>query len=83
MANLSISQLALLIELTEVEIAEMKNIIDSATATDQEQDDAGEHSLQLLALSSVLSEMYREQCAQYADKLSYQELIDDIHQRRL
>ena len=80
--NLSISHLALLIELTEVEIAEMKKIIDSLTSSDQEKDDAGEHTMQLMSLSSVLHHLYRDQVFKAEDEMSYDELIDDIHKRR-
>ena len=49
--ELSLSQLALLIELTEVELAEMKKIIEDKNADDDLINDSSEHSLQLLAMT--------------------------------
>lgn len=81
--KLSVSQLALLVEMTEVEIAHMKKIIDSDQSSVQESDAASEHSLQLLSLASTLKELYREQFSAGAGEMSYDELISDIHERRL
>ena len=81
--ELSLSHLSLLIELTEVELAEMKKIIDSPNASDEEVNDSSEHSMQLLSLSSALQTMYKNKWASSDDELSYDKLIDDIHQRRL
>lgn len=81
--TLTTSQIALLIELTEVEIAAMKEIMDDENASDEEADDATEHSLQLLALASSLRDLYRDKCSPQSEDLSYEALIDDIHSRRL
>ncbi len=81
--ELSLSHLSLLIELTEVELAEMKKIIESPDSSDEEIDDSGEHSMQLLSLSSALQTMYKNKWNSDDDELSYDELISDIHQRRL
>ena len=80
--ELSLSQLALLIELTEVELAEMKKIIEDKNADDDLINDSSEHSLQLLALSSTLKTMYKMKWAESEDEMSYELLIDDIHERR-
>lgn len=81
--ELSVSQLAIIIELTEVEIGVMKKIIDEPNSTDEERDDASEHSMQLLALSSTLQEMYKEKYVQGDDEPSYELLVKSIYQRRL
>jgi hypothetical protein len=81
--ELSLSQLALLIELTEVELAEMKKIIEDKNSDDDLINDSSEHSLQLLALSSTLKTMYKIKWAESEDDMSYELLIDDIHERRL
>ena len=81
--ELSLSQLALLIELTEVELAEMKKIIEDKNADADLINDSSEHSLQLLALSSTLKTMYKIKWADSEDEISYELLIDDIHERRL
>ena len=81
--ELSLSQLALLIELTEVELAEMKKIIEDTNSDDDLINDSSEHSLQLLALSSTLKTMYKIKWADSEDEISYELLIDDIHERRL
>lgn len=80
--ELSLSQLALLIELTEVELAEMKKIIEDTNSDDDLINDSSEHSLQLLALSSTLKTMYKMKWAESEDEMSYELLIDDIHERR-
>ena len=80
--SLSITHLALLIEMTEVEIYEMKKVIESNKSTDEEKDDAGEHTVQLLSLSSALQEIYSSQITNSDSAESYDELIDDIHERR-
>jgi len=51
--KLSLSQLSLLIELTEVELAEMKKIIDNPSSSIEAADDAGEHSMQIMCFSSI------------------------------
>ena len=82
--QLSLTQLALLIELTEIEIAQMKGIIDNPESSDAEADDASEHSMQLLALSSTLQTMYKELHGSSHDSdMTYDELITDIHTKRL
>ena len=81
--ELSLSQLGLLIELTEVELAEMKKIIEDTNSDDDLINDSSEHSLQLLALSSTLKTMYKIKWADSEDEISYELLIDDIHERRL
>lgn len=80
--ELSLSQLGLLIELTEVELAEMKKIIEDTNSDDDLINDSSEHSLQLLALSSTLKTMYKMKWAESEDEMSYELLIDDIHERR-
>ena len=81
--ELSLSQLGLLIELTEVELAEMKKNIEDTNSNDDLINDSSEHSLQLLALSSTLKTMYKIKWADSEDEISYELLIDDIHERRL
>lgn len=81
--ELSLSHLSLLIELTEVELAEMKKVIENPNASDEEVNDSSEHSMQLLSLSSALQTMYKNKWESSADDFNYDELIADIHQRRL
>jgi hypothetical protein len=80
--ELSLSQLGLLIELTEVELAEMKKNIEDTNSNDDLINDSSEHSLQLLALSSTLKTMYKIKWVESEDEMSYELLIDDIHERR-
>lgn len=80
---LSLSQLTLIIEMTEVEMAETRKIIVSPSSSKKQMNDAGEHALQLLALSSTLQQLYREQFHPGDNALPYDKLITDIHQRRL
>jgi len=81
--ELSLSQLSLLVELTEVELAEMKKITDAPSSTEEEADDAGEHSMQMLALASALQALYKEKWSASDEEKNYEELIKDIHSRRL
>ncbi len=81
--ELSLSHLSLLIELTEVELADMKKIIENPDSSSKEADDSSEHSMQLLSISSVLQTMYKNKWSSLNDELSYSALIDDIYQRRL
>ena len=80
--ELSLSQLGLLIELTEVELAEMKKIIEDKNADDDLINDSSEHSLQLLALSSTLKTMYKIKWSELEGAMSYELLIDGIHEQR-
>lgn len=44
--------------------------------------DSSEHSLQLLTLSSTLKTMYRIKWPESEGEMSYELLIDDLHERR-
>ena len=81
--ELSLAQLSLLIELTEVELAEMKKNIENPNSSSEFADDCSEHSLQLLSLSSSLQTMYKNKWSSSEDEISYDLLINDIHERRL
>jgi hypothetical protein len=80
--ELSLSHLSLLIELTENEISAMKDIIDNPKSSEEEINDSGEHSMQLLSLASALAELYKEKWSSNCEQPGYKELINDIEQRR-
>ena len=90
--ELTIDQLALLIELTEVELIQMKKIIDDEQSSEREADDASEHTMQLIPLSSSLKKMYENSVVKQKnidvqnnyssdEEATYEELIADIHSR--
>ncbi len=78
--ELSLSHLSMLIELTERQFFSLKNIIDNESSTEEEVDDAGELSMQYLALSSALSELYKDKWSQNSEHPQYEDLIKEIQQ---
>ncbi len=76
--ELSLAQLALVIELNEKEIRSLKRVIDSPDATDEEVDDAGELVMQYLALSSSLATIYKERWSSGSNLPEYEELVGGL-----
>lgn len=77
--ELSLSQLSMLIELTELEILRLKHIIDDPSSPDDEIDNCGELSMQYLSLSSTLAGLYKNQWSPDSDQPNYEDLINEIH----
>jgi hypothetical protein len=76
--DLSLSHLSMLIELTANEIANLQKIINDPSSADNEVNDSGELSMQYIALSSVLAEMYKNKWSKDSGHPSYKDLIDEI-----
>lgn len=76
--ELSLSHLSLMIELTESEIYRMKSIIDNSSSTEEEVDASGEHSMQLLSLSTALAELYKHKWSDNCNYPSYEDLVSSL-----
>ncbi|HMW46744.1 MAG TPA: hypothetical protein PKC70_00490 [Cellvibrionaceae bacterium] len=77
--ELTLSQLSLLIELTEREITQLKQIINDSSSSEEEVDNCGELSIQYLALSARLAELYKENWSIESGQPAFEVLIEDIH----
>lgn len=76
--DLSLSQLAMLIELTERELIHLKSVIESPESTDDDVDDSGELTVQYLALSSSLAQLYKEKWSPAASLPEYEDLVKEL-----
>ncbi|MEY4588042.1 MAG: hypothetical protein RL497_118 [Pseudomonadota bacterium] len=76
--EISLSQLSMLIELTEREIKRIKHIIDDPSSTDEEADNCGELSMQYLSLSSTLAQLYKNKWPGDSGQPTYDDLTDEI-----
>lgn len=76
--ELSLIQIALLIELTDKEIKELKQVIDNPSSSEEEVDDCGELSTQYIALESTLAFLYKSKWAEGCGQPSYEELVKNI-----
>lgn len=76
--ELSLIQIALLIELTDKEIKQLKQAIDDPGSSDEEVDDCGELSMQYLALESALASLYKSKWSEDCGQPSYEELVKNI-----
>lgn len=76
--DLSLSQLAMLIELTEREVIHLKNVIESSESTVDDVDDCGELTVQYLALSSLLAQLYKEKWSPAASLPEYEDLLKEM-----
>ncbi|TQV65678.1 hypothetical protein FKG94_28295 [Exilibacterium tricleocarpae] len=72
--ELSLIQIALLIELTDKEIKQLKQVIDNPSSADDEVDDCGELSTQYIALESALAALYKSKWSKDCGQPSYEEL---------
>jgi hypothetical protein len=79
--ELSLSQLSILIELTEREIEQLKRIIDNPSSRHDDVDNCGELSMQYLSLSSTLAELYKNKWTSNSGQPSYGDLTDAIQKK--
>ena len=75
----SLSHISMLIELTEKEINQLKQVIDNPDSSDEEVDDSGELSTQYLSLSSALASAYKNQWSPDSNYPDYEKLIARIN----
>jgi hypothetical protein len=72
--DLSLSQIAMLIEMTGNEIAALKKVIDNASSSEEQVDDSGELILQYISLESTLENIYKEKWHPDSGEPRYEEL---------